>query len=335
VDAHSAADVATLTTNTSYQKLGSDPTQYTFPVYNASASTLPVWVDGIWSNVTGPSSLSRSSGGNEIQIPIPAGAQPADGSDAQVIVVNPQTGDEWGFWEFYNSTDPVSATVPAGVGTSSNPLPVQNAYADYFTGQQITIGQGTSNAETAVIASLPDASHMVLTSPTKKAHTSGDEVWAMGAENGYHYNTQWSAVPPSGFASRGAGVPYLAGLVRQCEIAQGHIDHALAFSYQNTTSQFVYPATKSDGGDPPGMPEGTRLQLDPSISDSTIQSWGCTGACFTTAKALQKYGMYLIDSGGHPKVYFEGVGTANWGNTVTPSTVNPIPLSDFRVVDDT
>jgi hypothetical protein len=262
--------ISTLTTNTPYPKLGSDPTQYTMPVYEADSSTprVPVWVAGSWSNVTHSSTLRRSYGGTEVRVPVPMNAQPANGSDAQVIVVDPSTGDEWGFWQFYNTS-----------------------------------------------------------------HSSGNGERAMGATNGYHYNTRWSGVPPSGFASRGAGVPYLAGLVRPCEIARGHINHAIAFAYQNTTSQFVYPATKSDGGASSGMPEGTRLQLDPSISNSTIQRWGCTGACFTAAKAMQKYGMYVIDTAGHPKVYFEYDGTAEWGNTVTASTTNPIPLNDFRIID--
>ena len=57
-----------------------------------------------------------------------------------------------------------------------------------------------------------------------KATPNSDGTWSAG--NGYHYNTQWSGVPPTHFASRGAGVPYLTGLIRPCEIAQGQINHA-------------------------------------------------------------------------------------------------------------
>ncbi len=262
VDPNNSAYIASLTTNTPYPKLGSDPTQYTMPVYTVDSSTptLAVYVSGVYSNVTGETAMSKA-GGTVVSIPIPANAQPAAGGDSQVIVWDPSTGDEWGFWGFSNG--------PSG----------------------------------------------------------------MTATNGYHYNTLWSGAPPSGFGSRGAGVPYLAGLIRPCEIAQGHIDHALAFSYQNTTPQFVHPATKSDGHAGSGMPEGAHLQLDPSISDGAIRGWGCTDACFIAAKAMQKYGMYLIDTAGHPKVYFEYSGTAGWGATVTASTTNPIPLSALRVVD--
>jgi Bacterial Ig domain/Phytase len=73
---------------------------------------------------------------------------------------------------------------------------------------------------------------------------------------------------------RRAGVPYLAGLVRACELARGRIEHALAFAYDFPTAEYVFPATKSDGNawdgveddldsHPGDVPEGTRLQLDP------------------------------------------------------------------------
>jgi hypothetical protein len=314
--------------------LGSDPSQYTFPVYGAALSTLkvPVYIASTWSDVRSPTAISKGSG-VELQIPVPAVVQSANGSDSQVVVWDRQTGDEWGFWEFFNSAEAITATAPAQAGTLSRPLAVRNAYADFWVGQQIVIGRGAADAERAVIASFPDASHMILRSPTKRTHLANETVWGIGAANGYHYNTQWSGVPPTGFGSRGAGVPYLAGLVRPCEIGQRHIDHALAFAYQNTTSGFVYPATKSDGTASNGMPEGSRLQLNPAIPGSMIKSWGCLGACFTIAKALQRYGMYLIDTAGHPKVFLEYDGTAHWGNGVSAATTNPIPLAAFRVID--
>jgi hypothetical protein len=129
-------------------------------------------------------------------------------------------------------------------------------------------------------------------------------------------------------------VPYQAGLIRPCEISRGHIEHALAFAYDFPTPDHVYPATKSDGTsqDPRDMPEGSRLQLDPSIGDREIRAWGCTGPCFTVAKALQEYGMYVIDNSGRPKVMFEYEDTAGWDGSVTADTVSPIPLSRFKLV---
>jgi hypothetical protein len=159
------------------------------------------------------------------------------------------------------------------------------------------------------------------------------------AGNVGHYNITWVGVPPydqygNPWWLRGSGMTYLAGLVRPCEIAQGHIDHALAIGVPAPASNFVYPATKSDGSGTPGtdLAEGAHLQLDPTISDATIQSWGCTGACFTIAKAVQKYGMYVTDVSGRPKIPVEDDTTANWGTTMAASTVSPIPIADLRVL---
>ena len=154
------------------------------------------------------------------------------------------------------------------------------------------------------------------------------------------YVTTWSAVPPRDdnrqpYFLRGAKIPYLAGLVRPCEIARGRISHALAFAYPGTTPKWVYPATHSDGTTPvgEGLPTGTRLQLDPSVSAATIKRrWRCTGACFTIARALQRYGMYLIDSSGRSKLIMEYDRTANWNGAVTASTPSRIPVGRFRVV---
>ena len=244
--------------------LTSDPTQYTYPVYDADGSS-PVYsvkLSGRYSNVTSNTSIQLLSAPT-VSVPIPASAQAAAGSDAQLIILEPSTGDEWGFWQLYKNSS----------------------------------GQ-----------------------------------WQ--ATNGYHYNTNWSGVPPKGFGSRGAGVPYLAGLVRPCEIAQGHIDHALAFAYSNTAPSYVWPATKSDGASTSAnaLPEGARLQLDPSLTTAQLQAMGITGPELVVAKTLQKYGMYLIDSSGRSKVMFEYSGTANWGTTITAKTVSGIPIADFRWV---
>ena len=249
--------------------LSSDPTQYTYPVYEVSASTprASVSLSGWFSHVSDEGRRLVNQRGGTVRLPIPSGAAAAAGSDAQIVLLDPSTGDEWGVWRLSSSTAGWTAT------------------------------------------------------------------------NGYHYNTRWSGVPPyteSGnpFVSRGAGVPYLTGLVRPCEIARGRIDHALAFAYDYPSSAFVYPATKSDGkGTGPGaMPEGTRLQLNPRLTDAEIRAWGCTGPCFTIARALQVYGMYVVDNSGRPKVMLEYEGTARWNGLVSSRTVNPIPLTAFRVL---
>lgn len=247
-------------------ELSSSPDQYTYPVFEVSDATplQKITVSGWFSNVTenGRRLVRQRSG--VVHVPVPPNAEAAAGSDAQVILINRDTGEEWG------------------------------------------------------------ASHF---------QRRADGTWS--AWNVYHYNTGWDGVPPEGFINRGAGVTYLSGLVRRCEIARGRIEHALAFAYDFPTNQYVFPATKSDGDSqgPPAMPEGSRLQLDPKLSAARIRSWGCTGACFTIARALQRYGMYVIDNSGRPKMMLEYRGTARWAESIGSKTVKPIPASAFKLVE--
>ncbi|MBI3977129.1 MAG: hypothetical protein HY331_02980 [Chloroflexi bacterium] len=245
--------------------LSSDPTAYTIPVYQVDG-TIPrrtVQILGTYSNVSGGGTRVVNVKALALKVPIPAGARPAGGQDAQMVIWNRETGDEWGFWQ---------VVVQAG-GTYS-------------------------------------------------------------AVNGYHYNTRWSGVPPRGFISRGAGVPYLAGLIRPWEIAQGRIEHAIAFGSRSPASKHVYPATKSDGtGRFPDLPEGARLQLDPSLTDADFDRWGLSPAGKAIAHALQEYGMVLVDRSGRIKLYAESEGTARWQRTITADTVSRIPCSAFRVLE--
>jgi hypothetical protein len=97
----------------------------------------------------------------------------------------------------------------------------------------------------------------------------------------------------------GAGVPRLAGVVRTFEIEQGYIAHALAFSTDNACRDgYRYPASKTDGrSDRPNcIPQGSRIQLDPSIDVEAIP--GITPAETVLARALQTYGAYAVDNGG-------------------------------------
>jgi hypothetical protein len=243
---------------------GSDPTQYTYPVYEVDSATPKqvVAVSGYFSEVVNDTTISNSKG-SPVAIPLPVSAEPSTGGDSQIVFWNRQTGDEWGF---------------SGMIHNAN---------------------GT---------------------------------WA--ASSGYHYNTNWDAAPPVGnsrFASRGAGLPFMAGLVRPCEISRKRIDHALAFAYSSPSPLFIYPATKSDG-DNIGLPEGARLQLDPNLSDAQIQAWGCTGSCLTIAHALQKYGMIVVDRSNRPKIFVEYEQTAHWSNLLEATTISKIPYTAFKVL---
>jgi hypothetical protein len=159
------------------------------------------------------------------------------------------------------------------------------------------------------------------------------------ATNGYRYHTGagYNGRFADGLAGRGAGTPYFAGLVRKWEIDQGHIDHALAFAYDSPSAEVRYPASKSDGGGFGGitgsdLPEGTRLQLDPALTDADFSAWGLSPAAKTIARAMQTYGMYVIDHSGSSKIYLEDRLTAKWGTDIGRDLVRGIPWTAFRVV---
>jgi hypothetical protein len=159
------------------------------------------------------------------------------------------------------------------------------------------------------------------------------------ATNGYRYHTTagYGGRFADGLAGRGAGTPYFAGLVRRWEINQGRIDHALAFAYHSPSGEFRYPASKSDGAGFGGvtgtdLPEGSRLQLNPALTDADFSAWGLSPAARTIARALQTYGMYVIDNSGSSKIYLEDRLTAGWDSTITRDLVRGIPWTAFRVV---
>ena len=108
---------------------------------------------------------------------------------------------------------------------------------------------------------------------------------------------------PSGGAT-GAGINALAGVVRTYEMRQGQIEHALSFATDNSCrTVFRFPATKTDGSSSRSdcIPEGARVQLDPTINVDAIP--GITPGEKAVAKALQKYGAYNRDNAGAPMAF--------------------------------
>ncbi|HEX8156607.1 MAG TPA: hypothetical protein VF526_04380 [Solirubrobacteraceae bacterium] len=198
------------------------------------------------------------------RIPIPDDAAGPPGDDGQVVLWNPRTGVEHGFWQF-----------------------ARDASGNYT------------------------------------------------ATNGYRYHTKagYDGRFADGKAGRGGGLPYLGGLVRRCEIVRGAIHHALAFAYDSPSPDFVYPASKSDGvGSGSDVPEGTRLQLDRKLGEADFDAWRLPRQARIIARALQRYGMYVVDNSGSSKIFLEARQTAGWETTIGPNLLSRIPWKAFRVV---
>jgi hypothetical protein len=161
-------------------------------------------------------------------------------------------------------------------------------------------------------------------------------------DNGAVYNILWDGAPVK-FGSRGAGVPYFAGLIRPWEIAQGHIDHAVAFSYPGpAVNRCVFPASKTDGDStlPYAIPEGARLQLDPSLTEADFAAMGLSQTGIIIARALQNYGMILVNVSGRPKIFAENLidnpyAGVQWSDPdldLTSKAIANIPYTAYRVV---
>ena len=106
--------------------------------------------------------------------------------------------------------------------------------------------------------------------------------------------------------------------MRVDEIATAKISHALVMAIDNSCAgSFRPPAVKTDGDStrPDCTPQGTRLQLDPDVDVSSLA--GITPAERAVGKALQIYGIYVIDKGGAPmSISFELAPDASSGQNL-------------------
>ena len=183
----------------------------------------------------------------------------------------------------------------------------------------------------------------------KVTHTEYDLTKARRTPTGWTagtvsiYNILWDGTPV-GHSSRGSGIPALAGLLRPWEIRQGRIEHALAFGYMETViEKCVFPASKTDGKStlPFAIPEGARLQLDPSLTEADFDQMGLDGTGKMIARALQEYGMILVDTSGSFKIYVEDLINnpfirENWTDpdlNLTKESIYNIPYTAFRVLE--
>ena len=132
------------------------------------------------------------------------------------------------------------------------------------------------------------------------------DFWQARRTGTGQWTTSWATCAPldgSGSGphggATGAGLNALTGVVRTFEMRNGHIPHTLSVATNNSCAgAFRAPAVKSDGesGRADCVPEGARLQLDPSIDVDAIP--GITPGERAVARALQTYGAINRDNCG-------------------------------------
>jgi hypothetical protein len=108
--------------------------------------------------------------------------------------------------------------------------------------------------------------------------------------------------------SRAAGVPAVAGLIMYDEVAAGEIHHKIAAASRFCAyKEYVFPAAWTDGFTEGGIPEGSVIQLDPTLD---LSQFPLTREERIVCVALQRYGMVLVDIAQGQPIYAEGL----WGH---------------------
>ncbi len=134
-----------------------------------------------------------------------------------------------------------------------------------------------------------------------------------------------------------AGMPIIAGVIRYDEVKYGEIRHKLAGAVRYVAFQeFVFPATWTDGNFDGGIPEGAVLQLDPDLD---LTQFDLTESELTVAKALQEYGVVLVDFSAGSTIRAEFLGDhsgKSWDGLLRgweiPGGIKTIPVSNYRVL---
>jgi hypothetical protein len=246
---------------------------------------------------------------------------------------------------------------PVFYADASTPRYTWGSHCGPISGKQVPIPSGSHEAQEP--GASPDHKYIVIDTSTRLVY----DIWGadvLGRDclkwgyQGYgiieSLTTANDGAPGINGekAPTGASTSSLAGLLRAYDAthldADGTYGHALqGSSMYGAKGQWVSPATSSDGPDTSSdaIPQGSRLQLNPSFNCGAISAPGVRAYC----KTAQKYGIILMDTSPvHAlTIYQEDVkdntpSTGNtfaggyWGTDADWPSLASVPLSQFRVV---
>ncbi len=151
-------------------------------------------------------------------------------------------------------------------------------------------------------------------------------TWRAGS--GAVWSLRSNQLRPDGWTSAdAAGLPIMPGLLRWSEVRDGHVDHAIRFTTDETSSHHLWPA-RHDAGSTSSWsypPMGARFRLDPSFK---AQGFGAKAK--VVVKAMKTYGLVLADNGS--PWYFQGEQNKHWPTKLVED-LKRIPASAFVAVD--
>jgi hypothetical protein len=151
------------------------------------------------------------------------------------------------------------------------------------------------------------------------------------AGSGAIWNLQSNRLRPAGWTSAdAAGLPILPGLVDYDEVRSGHIDHAIRFTAQTTSTAYLWPARHEAGstGNPNYPPMGARFRLRASFR---LPASRCARACQVVIQAMKTYGLILADNGSN--WFFQGTADRRWSYTMVDQ-LKQIPAAAFQAVNE-
>ena len=188
---------------------------------------------------------------------------------------------------------------------------------------------------------MPELRHLRIPADAEAAATSDAAMTIFDRSRGYvvaltgaHYSSS------GGWSARGATVTYLGSnglhsrlarsddrrnrgshrgnngatmMVRYDEVAAGAIRHVLKVSSgPETSSRFAFPMVGSDGdsANPVAPRQGLRLRIKRSVD---LDALHLRPQARIIARALQRYGMYLGDNGGHTTLKLEDTRASGQG----------------------
>jgi hypothetical protein len=166
-----------------------------------------------------------------------------------------------------------------------------------------------------------------------------DGCWLYELDRAYPKNGTWRADsaaiwdmtideqrPYTWTSADAAGLPIFPGLVRNDEVADGAINHAIRVTVPVTRQAFTPPASHwaSSVTDPNAPPMGMRMRLKSSFNISIFPP---NDQVILTA--LQKYGVIVADNGG--AMFISGTPDNNWNNAELDQ-LKTLTASDVEVV---